>query len=499
MPEAALPGGRILGWWSAVGIVLVVALGFQGTRGLWEPDEGRYANGALNMMESGEWLVPKLHDRIYLDKPPTVFWTIAGGLAVLGQNEWGARAGHALLFGLTALVVGAWATAAYGKRAGPVVAALYATTLMPAVAANILTPDSLLALAGASLSYCYHHYREEGEVGRQWSWAFLLGLSVGLGFLIKGPAILVFTAPIIAHLFWERRWKWLLRPELWAAGTIASLLGGSWYWTVATRLPGAGDYFFDNMVAGRLWENHYHRNGEWWKPLRVYGLSLAVGTLPWSAWALPRRKESIADRTAALRSLTGDPHRWFLFLSIVIPLAILSLASSRLPLYALPVLPAIVMSIYPRLAGLGARVVPRILCAAVALLALKALGGWWVSHNDARHIANALTANGVPKDDCVDALQVKAHGLKFYGYDRLTWHTIWEATYPQFETPTPLQPNMDQLLDDCGGSLWLLSPTENRSAVIHLGSATAARCDTASLTPRHDLTHCLSPVVAGPA
>ena len=38
---------------------LALAFAFLGTRGLWDPDEGRYTNVALNMLDSGDWLNPK--------------------------------------------------------------------------------------------------------------------------------------------------------------------------------------------------------------------------------------------------------------------------------------------------------------------------------------------------------------------------------------------------------------------------------------------------------
>ena len=86
-------------------LALLLGLAFQGSRGLWEPDEGRNVNIALGMLQTSDWLVPRLNGEPYLDKPPLHYWTVAAGMALFGRNEWGAPAGQALLFALTVVLV----------------------------------------------------------------------------------------------------------------------------------------------------------------------------------------------------------------------------------------------------------------------------------------------------------------------------------------------------------------------------------------------------------
>src|SRR5204863_224457 len=86
--------------------LFVWALIFQGSRGIYEPDEGFYGNAAHNMLVHGDWLVPRLDNGPFLDKPPFSLWSTAAGMRLLGVNEWGARFGHALWFALAALLVG---------------------------------------------------------------------------------------------------------------------------------------------------------------------------------------------------------------------------------------------------------------------------------------------------------------------------------------------------------------------------------------------------------
>ena len=51
---------------------------------LVEPDESRYAQIALEMLQSGDFVVPRLQGEPYLDKPPLLYWVTAGSVRLLG-------------------------------------------------------------------------------------------------------------------------------------------------------------------------------------------------------------------------------------------------------------------------------------------------------------------------------------------------------------------------------------------------------------------------------
>jgi len=127
-------------------VLLAFSMAFQGSRGIWEPDEGRYTNIALRMLQTGDYLVPSFNDdTVHFAKPPLTYWAVAGGMALLGRNEWGARLPNALAFAATVLVVLGLARRMLPGRAWlpPLV---YATCIFPFGAANIVTTDTLLTL-----------------------------------------------------------------------------------------------------------------------------------------------------------------------------------------------------------------------------------------------------------------------------------------------------------------------------------------------------------------
>jgi len=77
--------------------------------GLMDPDEGRYAEIAREMLLLKDWLIPHLNLLPYLEKPPLVYWLTALCFQVLGPSELAARLPSALCaLGGIILAYGLW-------------------------------------------------------------------------------------------------------------------------------------------------------------------------------------------------------------------------------------------------------------------------------------------------------------------------------------------------------------------------------------------------------
>ncbi len=308
-------------WLALLALALLLGLAFQGTRGLWEPDEGRYTNVALQMIHSGDWISLRRNDTaLHFTKPPVTYWAIASSVEAFGRNEWAVRLPMALAYVLTVMLV-----FRMGKRLVPerpwLPALIYASSPIPFLATNTVNTDTVLAAMEALSVMCFVQYRFASGSAR---WLDAMWAAFGLAFLTKGPPSLLPLLAIVAFEISQGRARTLLRP----IGLLAfALVGFSWFLVVINRHPGLLDYFLGHEVYARIATDELKRYPEWYGPFVIYLPTLLVGMLPW-AFAL--RKPAL-PRWAAL-----DTQSRFLWIWLCLPLLIFCLARSRLPLYLLP-------------------------------------------------------------------------------------------------------------------------------------------------------------------
>jgi 4-amino-4-deoxy-L-arabinose transferase-like glycosyltransferase len=311
---------------AVVALALLLGLAFQGARGLWEPDEGRYTNVALQMLHSGDFISLRRNaEALHFTKPPLTYWAMAGSVAAFGRTEWAVRLPIALAFVLTVVLV-----YQLGKRFVPdkpwLPALIYATSPVPFLAANTINTDSFLTLTEALAVACYV---QERFARRSPRWLDAMWAGFGLAFLAKGPPGLLPLLAIVAFELSQRRGLRLLRP----LGLLAfAVIGLGWYLIVIRRHPGLLEYFLGHEVYARIATNELKRFPQWYGPFVVYLPTLVLGSLPWLVLSVPRLRERIAARLAMPDELR------FLWFWLALPLVVFCLARSRLPLYLLPLM-----------------------------------------------------------------------------------------------------------------------------------------------------------------
>jgi len=328
-------------------LVLVLAFAFQGSRGLWEPDEGRYVRCAYEMQKTGDWLTPQIGYRPHFTKPPVTYWLIASGLSLFGKNEWGARLFHGLAFALTALIVGLMGKRMWDRQTGLVACLMYATTAAPFFVANIISTDTILTFFEVLAVACYWMSVTDRERILQSSlWALAMYAVFGVAFLTKGPAGLLPLVAIIAYALLVKRRKRLPTLVTLAGALICIAVSVSWFLMVVRVHEGLLSYFWNQEFIGRNFTAAHGRNPGLLHLLRVYLPVLTVGVLPWSAFwpRIIRRSRPAVLTLDWWRGLLDRPIALFLVLWLTVPLFIFCLSSSKLPLYMLSLIAPLVLA-----------------------------------------------------------------------------------------------------------------------------------------------------------
>lgn len=375
-------------------LALLSAFALLGSRGIWDPDEGRYTNVALNMLDTGNWLEPRRsHEVAHWTKPPLTYWAIASSVAVFGRNAWAARLPGALAFLLCTWL--AWRVA---RRLAPgaeaQAAVIYATMLLTVFASQLITTDYVLA---ACIGVAGHGFVEArfAERPHPRRWIALMWVGLGLGFLTKGPpALLVLPAFLLFDLLMPARRAHRMFDVVGVLVFIALAL--PWYAAVVIETPGLFHYFIGDEVINRVTTDEFGRHGEWYGWLEIYLPTLLLGSLPWTPallrWA--RALPSSIHRWRSVDARADDAPQLLLALWLLVPLLVFCLAQSRMPLYILPMfLPLAVLAARQR-HGEG-RGLPRLrwLAAwAIVLLALKLGTVLWPTHKDAARWAAEIQA-----------------------------------------------------------------------------------------------------------
>lgn len=415
---------------------IAVLFAFLGARGLNEPDEGRYAEIGREMAVTGEWLVPHLNGFPHFQKPPILYWATATSLKLLGFNEWGARLPSALA-ALGNVLLTAWmGRRLFGRTAGQIAGITLLSMFGFFALARLLTPDMLLTFWTTLAIACFvgHVRREDpsalsegssgGAFARCWIWGFFV--SMGLGFLTKGP--MAFIVPISFASAWQlaaRRSDFRVRVP-WVRGiALALAIGLSWFVALAVSNRELFDYFWEYEFVGRFASGVHGRSRPFW----FFGPVLLVALLPWT-FLIP----GLARRAwCAVRSGRPDSAEWALLTWAILPLAVISASGSKLPTYILPLLPALALGIARWKAR--EKAIPRWIAwtagGAAALWVLAAACMPLV--NDAlrqqatlRSLAHLIDADPLSKGAKVYAVEIRGHGLEFY-LGRLVYTTVGQA------------------------------------------------------------------------
>jgi 4-amino-4-deoxy-L-arabinose transferase-like glycosyltransferase len=292
----------------AILIVLVVAayflrLGDLTLRG----EEMRRALVGFEMLETGDWIVPRVQGDPLLSRPPLQNWIIVASTVIFGSREaWVLRLHSALAMLITTLLIYGYARTCLSRVGALAAAAAFATLGEMFENGNKAETEMLfITLVSSALILWHWGWVRDWPSLRTWIVSYVL---VGLGILCKGPqAPAYFLSSVSVYLFLTGQIRKLFTAAhvvgalvcaaIVLAWAIPCMLMTNWAVMKAIVLNDSTSRFLDWNVLEVL----YHLVEF---PLEVFGC-----TMPWSlllfafAWRDCRRMLEFARPQVLFMSL----------------------------------------------------------------------------------------------------------------------------------------------------------------------------------------------------
>jgi len=316
--------------------VLAAYLCVAASTSFWDRDEPRFARATVEMVESGNLLVPTFGGHLRADKPILVYWLMAVPAALLGYGELSFRIVAICATALAALLTYLLGSRLCGRNTGLLAAGMLVTTPLMLVSGSAATTDAVL-VAWIAASFLAFHELAFGT--RPLRAALLLGLALGGAQLTKGPVGL--AIPVLGALaIGVSRLREMRKGPVLAGLVVAILLGVTLFlaWAVPANKATGGEFLRQGVghhVLKRSLSPLESHGGERVLFLFYYLPVILLMFFPWTLYLPGAVSASFGGRSMTRRSL-GFVLGW------AVPcLVLMSLVATKLPHYVLPCWPAL--------------------------------------------------------------------------------------------------------------------------------------------------------------
>ena len=294
---------------------------------LLDPDEARFARTSVEMMRSGDYVVPTFEGEPRLVKPPLLHWVQTALFQLGGESEMLARLPAAASTFMSLMLVAWIGWRRFGVEGSAWAAIVFLTFPVVVLIARVGTLDALVSvhiLAILALDLVQHDHTELERSG-------VIGLLLGLAFLVKGPVGV--ALPLVMILAGRTATGRDVVPSIKTAVTTILALSAvvlPWGLVFVQRVGGGGvarllrSEIVDRTVAGT---SHVE---PWWYYLAV----CLVAFLPWAGPLFLGMVRGLA-RWHDPESPTGP----YAAAAFGAGLVFFSLSKGKLPNYILPLAP----------------------------------------------------------------------------------------------------------------------------------------------------------------
>ncbi len=286
-----------------------------------ESTEARYAQISKEMLESKDYLHPTLMGIQHYHKPPLTYWVTVVAYKLFGVSGFSARFFLQIAIILQVMIVyGIGRSLLKSRKLAFLAALLYFALPGVYMSSRALTTDVYLTSFVLLSVFAWLRYTLYGQK----FFVLLFYLSLGLGFLTKGPVVFVFPVFFVAGTYLAG-----VRPPKQAfyhlAGIAVMLVVGlAWFVYLILLDKQFIDYFLIRHTLERFATDVFRRSEPWW----YFPAVIIASSFPWGIMLLIR-----LFRSPSFRSAKG-----IIFLMWIVPgVFFFSLSASKLMLYVLPV------------------------------------------------------------------------------------------------------------------------------------------------------------------
>lgn len=320
-------------------LTLVVFFYGLGAYGLFDNNEGLYAEIAREMLERGNYIIPTLNGAPYIEKPPLLYWLLALSFKVFGVGEYSARFVPA-----AAGFVSVWGVYIFMRRFESARPAFYAALMLStsvgyiAFSHMIFFDVLLTCFLTLALLFYFEWWRTERTQHLIFFYVFMAASVMTKG----GVALVLVGITLIAFWGLERRgWMHVLKTFNPLGIVVFLVLVVPWHVLASLEDSNFLHFYFVNEHVYRFLDirepRDYYR-GPWY----YYMHRLALYLIPW----LPLVGFRTRQKNAHFEQRTL---KRFLWCWIIVFFCFFSLSKAKANYYVVTLMPAVFLYLGLRL------------------------------------------------------------------------------------------------------------------------------------------------------
>ncbi|MTJ55255.1 glycosyltransferase family 39 protein [Anabaena sp. UHCC 0253] len=287
-------------------------------------DETTYAVRSRWMLESGDWLTPQSWSELAYEKTPGFYWILASIYTMFGINEVTSRIPSQVASVMSIFLVYQITTMLLNKRIAWLAGAILSVSFIWLQVSRLVAPDIITICIALFGIFCL--IKSELQPKYRYYWGFGTGLSLGLGFLIKGQLIFVPFIGLLPYLIWQNRHhRHFNNPLLYVGFVVGFMPVITWFWLSWQHY---GAIVFEHFFGFVTKISTEQRNGH--SPF-YYLWNLPLKGFPWPLFSI------LGLLLICRRYLSRN--FWILVVCPLIIFLEISIISTRLPHYALMLCP----------------------------------------------------------------------------------------------------------------------------------------------------------------